>query len=211
MNTTTILCKELNEAVYQCRRDLAKAQEALRQLHKLSDYPTPSTLSDITRSNLIAFCDQRVNAVKATPLYTAKERERIINDWIEWRIKAMPHVLTIENFVNDWQAVSPVLDTATMTILTSDIAEDLTPLYTVAVPLQAHTHLQLINSVRAALNSLREWEREQDTKKIPIAKLLQRSEQDIILSWINGGIKVDHSQDDEGAKVWREAFNANII
>lgn len=206
-----VLQQELKAAVYECRAALNKAQEALQSLTKLADYPTPSRLEDVTAANLVTFVQQRVEAVRGTTLYTEAQRGKIIDEWVEWRVKAMPHVAAVESFVNDWQVVSPVLDTATMTIYTSDPTEALTPLYTVAAPLQAHTHLQLINNVREAINELRAWEKEQDTYKLPIAKLLQKSEEDVITSWVKGTIKVDHRLDDEGVKAWREAVEAATL
>ena len=209
MTQNIILQQQLENAAYDCKTALNKAQEALYKLCKLADYPTPSTLTEITASNLVAFVAQRIEAVKNTPLYTQAQRDKIIADWVEWRFKAMPYVTAIEKFTNDWREVAPKLDGGS--IVTADITKSLTPRYTVQVPLQAHTHLQLINSVREALNSLREWEKEQDTKKIPLQKLLGIKEDDLLQSWASGSIIIDHSQDDEGAKVWREALNANIL
>ena len=121
----------------------------------------------------------------------------------------MPLVAAVERFVNDWREVAPGLDGGS--IVTADITETLTPLYTVQVPLQAYTHLQLINNVKEAINSLRAWEKEQDIKKIPLKELLSFKEDGLLQSWCNGSIKIDHRQDDEGAKVWREALNAAIF
>lgn len=206
---TIVLTQDLNEATYQCRHALNQAQAALKELLKLADYPKSRTLEDVTAANLVAFVQQRVNAIKATPIYTHEQQKKYIDEWVEWRVKAMPHVAAVERFCNEWQEVAPKLDGGT--IVTADITEALTPRYTVQVPLQAHTHLQLINSVRENLNSLREWEKEQDTKKIPLQKLLGIKEDDLLQSWASGSIIIDHSQDDEGAKVWREALNANIL
>ena len=206
---TIVLTQDLSEAAYQCRHSLNKAQEALKELLKLADYPKPSRLEDVTAANLVAFVQQRVNAVKATPIYTHEQQKKYIDEWVEWRIKAMPHVAAVERFVSDWREVAPVLHGGTIT--TADITEALTPRYTVQVPLQAHTHLQLINSVKEAINSLRAWEREQDTKKIPLQKLLGIKEDDLLQSWASGSIMIDHSQDDKGAKVWRDVLNANIL
>lgn len=206
---TIVLTQELNDATYQCRRALNHAQAALKELLKLADYPTPSRLEDVTAANLVAFVQQRVNAVKATPIYTQAQRDNAIDDWVEWRVKAMPHVVAVERFCNEWQEVSPKLDGDT--IVSADITEALTPRYTVQVPLQAHTHLQLINSVREAINSLRAWEKEQDTKKIPLKELLNLTEDGLLQSWANGGIKVNHRFDDEGVRVWREAINATTL
>ncbi len=208
---TIVLNQELDDAVYKCRTALRKANEAIRELFKLADYPTPTTLADVTTSNLLTFVEQRVNAVKNTPLYTAKERERIISDWTEWRTKAMPLVVAVENFVSEWQEVSPVLDTATMEILTSDIAEALTPRFTVEIPLQAHRHLELIANARKAVNELRDWEHEQDCKKIPLKKLLSLNESDLFQSWASGNIKVDHKHDDASLISWREAIYKNTL
>lgn len=211
MTHTIVLQKELDEAAYNCRSSLRKANEALRELHKLADYPTPNSLSDVTTSNLLAFVEQRIKAVEATPIYTAAEREKIISNWQEWRIKAMPFVVAVENFVTDWQEVSPVLDTATMTILTSEITEALTPRFTVEIPIQAHRHQELINSVANAIKDLRAWEREQDCKKIPLKKLLSLNDSDLFQSWANGSIKVDHTLDDARLIAWRKANNEAIL
>lgn len=211
MSNTIILQQELGEAAYNCRKALNKAQEAIRELHKLSDYPTPSTLADVTTSNLLAFVEQRVNAVKATPIYTQAQKDKTVSDWVEWRIKAMPFVVAIENFVIEWQEVSPVLDTATMTIYTSDIAEALTPRFTVEVPIQAHRHLELIDKVSKAVNELRDWEHEQDCKKIPLNKLLSFTDEEIKQSWANGTVKIDHSQDTPRLCAWRNAQDAAIL
>lgn len=206
---TIVLTQDLSEATYQCRHALKQAQEALKELLKLADYPTPSRLEDVTAANLVAFVQQRVNAVKATPIYTQAQRDKYIDEWVEWRVKAMPHVAAVERFCNEWREVAPVLDGGTIT--TADITEALTPRHTVQVPLQAHTHLQLINSVREAISELRAWESQQDTKKIPLQKLLGIKEDDLLQSWCSGSIKIDHSQDNAGAKLWRGAFNANIL
>ncbi len=208
MENKIILHKELEDDIYQCRTALRKAQEALSELYKLSDYPTPATLSEVTTANLLAFVAQRINAVKATPIYTTAEREERISDWTEWRFKAMPHVVAVENFVNDWQEVSPVLDTSDMSILTNDIAEALTPKFTVEIPIQAHHHLQLINNVRHAYYELREWEQEQDIKKVPLKELVSLTERDLFQSWATGDIKVNHQFDDDTSlRVWRQAVN----
>lgn len=208
---TIVLQQELDDAVYKCRTALRKAQEALYQLNALADYPTPSKLGDMTTKSLVAFVEQRIKAVMATSLYTASEKERITNNWIEWRIKAMPHVVAVENLVKEWQEVSPVLDTATMTILTSDITEALTPRFTVEIPIQAHTHLALIHNVKQAISELRCWEREQDCKKIDLKGLLSYDESNLFQSWANGNIKIDHSQDDAQLIAWRKANDAAIL
>ena len=180
-------------------------------IFKLADYPTPTTLADVTTSNLLAFVSQRQEAVKNTPIYTQAQKQKAIDDWQEWRIKTMPFVVAVEQFVNDWQDVSPVLDTANMSILTSDIAEALTPRFTVEVPIQAHRHLELIANVRKAVNELREWEHGQDVKKIALNKLLSFAEEEIKQSWANGNIKVDHSQDTPILCAWRKANNDAIL
>lgn len=208
---TIVLSKELDDAVYKCRKALQKANEALRELHHLADYPTPSTLKDVTTSNLVAFVQQRTNAVKNTPIYTAAQRDKAVNEWQEWRIKTMPFVVAVEQFFTEWQEVSPVLDTATMEILTSDITEALTPRFTAEIPLQAHRHLTLINELRRTITELRGWEREQDCKKIPLNKLLSLNESDLFQSWANGSIKVDHTQDDARLIAWRKAQNDAIL
>lgn len=208
---TIILQQELENAAYNCRTALNKANEAIRELHKLADYPTPSTLKDVTSGNLCAFVEQRIKAVKATPIYTAAQRDKAVNDWQEWRIKTMPLVVAIEQFVNDWQEIQPVLDTADMSILTSDITEALTPRFTVEIPIQAHRHQELINAVRVAYNDLRDWEHEQDCKKIPLNKLLSFTESDLYQSWANASIKVDHSQDTPRLCAWRNAQDAAIL
>lgn len=211
MTHSIVLSRELDEAVYNCRKALQKANEAINELHRLADYPTPTTLKDVTKSNLVAFVQHRTNAVKNTPLYTAKERERIISDWTEWRTKAMPLVVTVENFVSEWQEVSPVLDTSDMTIYTSDIAEALTPRFTVEIPIQAHRHKELINAVRVAYSDLRDWEHEQDCKKIPLQKLLSFAESDLFQAWASGTIKIDHSEDTPRLCAWRNAQDAAIL
>lgn len=211
MNNQIILHQELSNATYNCRTALQKAQEAITELHKLQDYPTPTTLSEVTASNLVAFVEQRVNAVKNTPIYKQAEKDKAIDDWQEWRIKAMPHVVAVENFVNEWQDVSPVLDTATMSIYTSDIAEALTPRFTVEIPLQAHHHLKLIATVLKAVNELREWELEQDVKKIDLKSLVSYDEQELFESWASGSILVDHSHDDARSIAWRKAHDQAIL
>lgn len=211
MTNQIVLQKELDEAAYNCRSSLRKANEALRELHKLADYPTPNSLSDVTASNLLAFVEQRVKAVKATPIYTHEQQKKYIDEWVEWRFKAMPLVAAVERFVNDWREVAPVLDTSTMTILTSDIAESLAPRFTVEIPLQAHRHKELINAVRVAYNDLREWEHEQDCKKVPLKNLLSLTDEDINQSWASGNIKVDHSEDTPRLCAWRNAQDAAIL
>ncbi len=211
MKNKIVLHRELEDAVYNCRKALNQAQAALKKLLKLADYPTPTTLAEVTTKRLTAFVEQRVNAVNSTPIYTQAQRDAIIDDWVKWRIKAMPFVVAVEQFVNDWRDVSPVLDTSTMTILTSDIAESLTPRFTTEIPLAAHRHTTLIDEVRRAINELREWEREQDVKKIDLKELLSFTDEDLQQSWANGSILIDHSQDTPRICAWRNAQNKAIL
>lgn len=207
-----VLQNELDTAVYNCRTALKRAQEAITELHKLADYPTPTSLAEVTASSLVAFIEQRVNAVNNTPIYTHAQKDKAINDWIEWRIRTMPHVIAVENFVSDWEKVNPVLDTATMTIYTNDIAESLKPRFTVDVPLQAHRHIELINGVRNAINELRDWECAQDCKKVDLKKLLSLKEEDIMRPWASGEIKVSHDFDDDARLcAWRKAHDEAIL
>lgn len=211
MTHTIVLQQELDDATYKCRTALRKANEAISELHKLVDYPTPTTLKEVSTRNLLAFTEQRINAVQATPIYTLSQKQQVIDGWTEWRVKAMPLVVAVENFVSEWQEVDPVLDTATMSILTSDITEALTPRFTAEIPLQAHRHIELINNVKTTITELREWEIEQDCKKIPLNKLLSLNESDLYQSWANASIKVDHSEDTPRLCAWRNAQDAAIL
>lgn len=206
MENKIILHQELEDAIFKCRTALRKAQEALYQLNALPDYPTPSTLTEVTTANLLAFIEQRINAVKATDLYKAKEKEERLNSWIEWRIKVMPYVVAVENFLNNWQDINPVLDSSDMSIQTSDITESLKPRFTVEVPLQAHTHIALIHNVKQAVSELRDWEREQDLNKLPLKELVNIREDNLLQSWANGSIQVNHQFDDDPRlQAWRQA------
>ena len=211
MTNTIVLKQELQDAVYNCRTAKNKAQDALNKLFKLADFPTPSTLAEVTAQRLATFVGERCAAVQKSPIHTAEQKDKIINDWIEWKTKAMPHVAAVETFVKEWQDVSPVLDTATMTIYTSDITESLTPRSTAHVPIQAYRHLALIEDVRKAINELREWEKQQDTKKIPLDRLLAQTEKDLLQSWANGTIKVNHDQEDAFSIRWRESVYAATL
>lgn len=211
MTHNIILQQELEEAAYKCRKALQQANDALKELLKLDDYPTPTTLKEVTLSHLISLNGHRVDAVMASPIYTQEQKNKAINEWTQWRIKAMPHVAAVENFVTDWKDVSPVLDTADMTICTTDLTEALTPRFTVEVPLQAHTHIALIHKVREAYNELRAWEAEQDIKKVELKKLLSIAENDLFQSWAAGNIKVDHTHDTPSLIAWRKANNEAII
>ena len=211
MTNTVVLQQELQDAAFDCKTARNKAQEALKKLLSLADYPTPSTLAEVTVQRLTTFVTERINAVKKNLIYTQEQRSNIISDWIEWKTKAMPHVSAVETFVKNWPEVCPTLDTDTMSVATADIAESLTPRFTVEIPIQAHTHIALIHNVKQDINELREWEREQDTKKIPLERLLRLTENELFQSWSNGNIKVDHEKEDEFCKRWREANNANIL
>ncbi|MBR5639570.1 MAG: hypothetical protein IKW83_07385 [Muribaculaceae bacterium] len=211
MNNTIVLQKELDEAAYQCRSALNKAQEAIYKLFKLADYPTPTKLEDVTTQRLATFVGERCAAVQKSPIHTKDQKDKIINDWIRWKVMAMPHVAAVENFVTEWSEVCPVLDTATMTILTSDINESLTPRFTADVPLPAHAHIALIHNVKQAITELREWEKEQDVKKVPFQELLNISEENLMQSWSNGSIKIDHAAEDERSRVWRESVYAATL
>lgn len=211
MTHTIVLQQKLDDAAYKCRTALRKANEAISELHKLVDYPTPTTLKEVSTRNLLAFTEQRINAVQATPIYTLSQKQQVIDGWTEWRVKAMPLVVAVENFVSEWQEVNPVLDTATMSILTSDITESLVPRFTVEIPIQAHRHQELINSVANAIEDLRAWEREQDIKKLPLKELLSLNQGDIFQAWASGNIKVDHSQDTPRLCAWRNAQDSAIL
>ena len=204
-----ILQAELNAAVCDCKNDLNKAQAALFKLSKLSDYPKPKTLSNVTVKRLASFVADRCMAVSNTPLYTQEKKDEIISDWLAWKIKAVPHVSAIESFVTKWAVVRPILEG--YNISTADITEALTPRYTVEVPVDADIHLAKIECVRQAIKDLRTWESGKDAKKIPLDKLLWHSENEIIQAWSNGSMRINHEFESESSRVWREAlYNATL-
>lgn len=209
MKNNVILKVELDNAVYNCKTAKNKAQTALQNLFKLADYPTPTTLADVTAHRLATFVAERCVAVSNTSLYNQAEKDRIVNDWIEWKIKAMPNVAAVENFVKEWQEVCPSLDGDTIT--TADITESLTPHFTVKVPDEAHQHNTLIDNARQAITTLRDWEKERDLKKIPLKELLHLKTEDLFQSWCNGSIKVSHDGETDSSRRWREAiYNATF-
>lgn len=209
MKHTIVLQTELQSAAHNYKTALSKAQTALKKLFKLSDYPTPSSLADVTAQRLASFVADRCVAVLGTPIFTKEQKDKTVSDWIEWKVKAMPHVAAVEKFVNDWRDVNPILDGDT--IATDDITEALAPRFTTEVPEDAYRHVSLIADVRQAIDNLRDFEKLLDLKKIPLIELLQMNEDILLQAWSNGNIKVNHSGETDGSRRWREAIYAATL
>lgn len=202
MEKTIIIESEQQQTDYRLRCAVREVQDSYTRLKKALRLDSLPPLEEINGQWLAEWIDERVQAVSNTfPLESAKE---INKQWMSTKRLTAKYVGAIMRNLQAWPDAQWLYDERIDNYYITNVDEIVDKLCTRIVPEEAETHLQLCAKVFQAVQELREWEQKQDVNKLPLERLAKMDDYDFAEVWATGRIKIDHEQDTEALKAWRE-------
>lgn len=192
-----VLEKERKQIDEQLRNDLRAAQEsysALKAEENLGTIPQPH---GCTEEWLRAIYEQGKLAVDEAKFLTVEQRNSQKGHWGKLYHRMQPHVAQIQNFIAAIPQEQFVYDEQLGTFYYRDLTGLAKERATYNVPDGAAGHWQKIQAIMGAIKELRQWEANQDVRKIPVTELLNFDKNRFIEAWVKGSIKRDHSMDNK--------------
>lgn len=195
MPTTIIIDGERRKADEALRLALQNAQcaySALREIEDLGEIPEPH---NCTSQWLDCITNKKKEAVNKADFLTKDQRVSFIEQWEKLARKASGYVGIIQSFISSIPYLQYGYDEETANIYIKDFTTLVNSRCVRSVPSEAHTHWQLIQNARKAIQDLRQWENGEDMKKYRLEELFAMTPQLIAEEWATSNNRIDHRYD----------------
>lgn len=195
MPEVIIIDNELRDADHDLRRSLREAQAAyaeLRELQDLGEIPMPNLCTADWLEKIIA---AKRESIKQVDFLTEAQKSSQLMHFGKLQKKALKLVEIVSNFIKSIPAEQYVYDPMLATFFFRNIDILLHERCTHIVPAEAAEHRRLIEAVRRAIHSLREWEKSNDLKKLRLEDLLRMSPTQLAIEWVSENLRIDHAHD----------------
>ena len=197
MPTSIILESERNKIDSQLREDLRAAQDSynvLLQEKNLGVIPQPHLCTEAWLQNI---CEEGKKEVDKVKFLTIEQRNGQKGHWGRLHSRMLPHVVRIQKYIASIPQNQYFYDEELGTFYYQDITALATERATFTVPTETAEHWQKIQAIMSAIKELRQWEADQDVRKIPLDNLLIFDKNRFVEAWVKGEMKRDHSFDDK--------------
>lgn len=195
MPTTIIIDGErrkVDEALRQALQNAQCAYSSLRELEDLGEIPEPHSCTSQWLDSII---NQKKDAVNKANFLTKAQRLSLIEQWEKLAKTASGYIGIIQSFIEGIPYLQYGFDKETANIYIKDFATLVNSRCVRSVPAEAHTHWQLIQNARKAIQELRKWENCEDLKKYRLEELFSMTPKLIAEEWATSNNKIDHSYD----------------
>lgn len=197
MPTSIVLESERKRIDSLLREELRAAQEsykAIKEEENLGTIPQPQLCTEEWLQQIYEDGKKAVDDVK---FLTIEQRNSQKGHWGRLYHRMLPHVERIQSFIAGIPHEQFVFDEELGTFYYRDLTALAKERATFLVPAEAAEHWQKIQAIMSAINELRQWESDQDVKKIPLDNLLRYDKARFVEAWVKGEMKRDHSFDDK--------------
>lgn len=195
MPTTIVLEAELRSTDSALRKGLREAQDAysvLRQIEDLGEVPEPVLCTMDWVNN---FIQSKKQAILNAEFLTTGQKQSQNGHFGKLAKKVSGLVCTIQGFLASVPKDQYVYDPQISNFHLMDIDELVRSRCTRDVPLEASVHYSLIRDIGLAVQSLRNWEKQENVKKLPLKHLLTLPIDSVAAMWATGDIRIDHTYD----------------
>ena len=197
---TSIIIQSEREAIgNRLRKELSKAQEAytilrtgkdphgdyvvsksFKGVEELGEIPMPDKTTELWLDSVL---DRKREAISASDILTANEKKSRIGHLATTEKKTRPIVQVVEKFVQSIPAALYRYDEDMKNFYIANLTEHIDELATRPVPEEATEHWQLIREARAAIDRLRDYEKEHLRIKKPLELVLRATAETIAEEW----------------------------
>ena len=179
------------------RRGVEAVKDAVTKLWAIEDLPKLSDLTAMTPEWVQSIIDEGIEATKANKMLTAQERGERLRIWRKIKQDAIASTAVIQNFIGGFPDLVFCLDPESGTVSCSQdlIDKIVTQRSTVPVPERAHVHWAKLQTIVAAIRSLREWEQQNDVAPFLVGNAVNCSPYEFAAMWATSSNKIDHRYD----------------
>ena len=204
MEKTIIIESEQQQTDYRLRCAVREVQDSYTRLKKALRLDSLPPIEEINGQWLADYIEAKIKSVVDTGIIPPDTKVEINKSWMSTKRLTAKYVGAIMRNLQAWPDAQWLYDERIDNYYITNVDEIVDKLCTRIVPEEAETHLQLCAKVFQAVQELREWENKQDCNKLPLERLAKMDDYDFAEMWATGRIKIDHEQDTETLKAWRE-------
>lgn len=208
MEKTIIIDSEKQQTEYRLRCAIREVQNSYKLLRAALRVDNLPPLADINGQWLSDYIEGKIKSVVDTGIIPPDTKVEINKSWMATKRLAAKYVGAIIRNKQAWPDAVWTYDQEIDNVYCSNLSEVVKKLCTRNVPDEAETHLELCAKAFAAIQDLRAWEQKQDLIKLPLEQL---ATMDFAEVWATGKIKIDHAQDTEALKAWRNINNKRFL
>ena len=212
---TIAISAEVDNEASRIRSCIQKAQDAFAVLRADTSFLMPSTLDQLTPEYCKVFYRDKRRAIDTMIIdegnHIEVARKQKLQTKMERRQSETTRLIGLVRAFLDSSDLAPRYDQLCENIVPSaDVHGVAVARVTRNVPEEAQQHYDLIKGVCAAIHRLREWEKENRIKKIPLNSLCRKTPIQIAEEWATGDIYI--SADEEPTqKVVRESVEKTYL
>ena len=179
------------------RRGVEAVRDAVKRLWGVDDLPKLNDIEAMTPEWVQSIIDEGIEATKANKMLTAQERGERLKVWRKIKQDAIASTAVIQNFIGEFPDLVFCLDPESGTVSCSqdNIDKIVTQRSTVPVPERAHVHWAKLQTIVAAIRSLREWEKQNDVAPFLVGNAVNCSPYEFASMWATSANKIDHRYD----------------
>ena len=179
------------------RRGVEAVRDAVTKLWAIEDLPKLSDLTAMTPEWVQSIIDEGIEATKANKSLTAQERGERLKVWRKIKQDAIASTSTIQDFIGEFPDLvfCPDPENGTVSCSQDTIDKIVTQRSTVPVPDLAHVHWAKLQTIVAAIRSLREWEKQNDVAPFLVGNAVNCSPYEFAAMWATSSNKIDHRYD----------------
>ena len=197
MPTSIIDPTEKAQCLGELRHSITALQTAVKALDAIPELVLPPSADPADWQQVLAAADGRrdaaLEAIEDDVVLTQSAKADAARQWRQWHKIVATHIGTICKNLRTWENAKWKWDESIMNIVPTckpfDIAAEHAKR---SVPPLAQEHANLIDGVRIALATLRDWEEERDVCRIPLLELLNLDAEGLATRWADGSIKTNH-------------------
>lgn len=188
----------------QMRRGVQSATDAVKRLWAIEELPRTGSIEEMTTSWAQSIIAEGINATKADKSLTVTAKGERLKEWRSILKEAEQLTEIVQSVIASWPELVWCYDPEAGDVSVSEACIDkvVEQRSTLIVPGAAHTHWAKLQSILAAIEDLRKWERELDVHPFLIRNAENCTPSKFAEMWAMGNNAVDHRYDRYAA--WKD-------
>jgi hypothetical protein len=181
----------------EIRHGIESLKVAVARIWEIEDLPRVNSIEDMAADWVQSVTAEGIEATKANKSLTAQERGERLKVWRKIKQDAIASTAVIQNFIEGFPDLVFCLDpeSGTVTCSQDNIDKIVAQRSTVPVPDLAHVHWAKLQTIVAAIRSLREWEQQNDVAPFLVGNAVNCSPFEFAAMWATGANAINHRYD----------------
>lgn len=185
--------RDTDAALRRAEREINENYSKLATMREMPELP--KDIAKINKDLIDGIFAPRLEAVRHDISLTEDERDEKVRNWSRIRATAYKYMNSVQVTLAQWPEAVWKYNADTQSFHIDDFFDIVDTRSTFDTPSQARAHYQLIQDALAAVRRLREWEKTQDAKTMPLLALIRLTPEQLAEVWRSGDALVDHRYD----------------